>query len=1018
MKSFGFICNWADKSLLLHISYTLRLCQNNENWIMKRYPKWRMRLFILRRGKGEHSAYNIAYGVFGVTDSNQPLISSQFSELVKCGKVKYYTAAVSVASDRSAIIGIFNDIATGISLRESLRRWGIDDSDLTFDAVYMRGASVAPLHIDSDFGDEVIYASGFVCDNPSVLFNSGDIHPTEGEIDMSMQALAEYLSGKTTIPSDIMYERIGNLEVLNSPGRDEYGKSLVHCVRQKGNSQDQRVVVSSSLAVDCHEVIVNMRMWSDGNMCSDTLQRRSPATATDIEFVFSAPSPLDRLDIKVWLRRDADTSLVYQTTRCFIKSIQMTLGVSSKTLHIDSPWLQSIRRNIKPQERKTVEKAATIDKTSHTQFTIGATPQKSKGGKYVHTEPDKKCDDAFFPVGWDSKTRSHGALAFLEWFRRITENARSLVLLDPYFEDVALYFLACSEVDCEYTVITQTSLRTNSDNTSYTSEGAARKEKLLAMIKSNPQLFRGMNLVIRDMPGSAPKLHDRYIIVEYNDGNSKGYLLSNSLQGATKKQPLVVCGMGQSVLTKVKEYISDTIEDLCPNTIYDCDTQQDDKQKELNEIADPGFYDWLRSSACSDPIGTIDRILADIAEWETERKLSTAGYALSHISNRLSYIIIEELVAKMSGNHDWVARLEHFILVRHYSPYPVGFINCPDISYYMDSPAELITNSFDEIVNIWNVRFISECYFREINYRVWGQYFACKLLIMISPEAALDVLRKLCPTLRGISTDKTIEPVYKVTNVLVSAILRRAIMYKDDRLLRLMLADRDDWCRGIGCLIVLLRCEESDFDLPKWAELLVNSDERIKFCEKAITAGISEKCNAEICDMLVNDMVSKAKAGSVIDNIIRILLETCQPECKLTYLQNVCVPLITMGVITTENLCREIVAGLFEQGVSPDSKFNLKESLGIALGILGGGYNELIAKSTKERVSAEYAIRNIVVKDDNNIFRACRRLLNVEELLMIAESLCRLDSDKSIIKAELYEISAMLDRHGIERYNK
>lgn len=985
---------------------------------MKRYPKWRMRLFILRRGKGEHSDYSIAYGVFAVTDSDQPLISSQFSELVKCGKVKYYTATISVASDRAAIMGIFNDIATGISLQKSLRRWGIDDSVLTFDAVYIRGSSVAPLHIDSDFGDEVIYASGYVCDNPGVLFNGGDVHPGEEEINMAMQALAEYLSEKMSIPSDVIYERIGNLEVLNSPCRDEYGKPLIHCIRQKGNSQDQRVVVSSSLAADCHEVLVNMRMWTDNNICSDTLQRSCPATDMDIEFIFSAPGSLDRLDIKVWLRRDADTSLVYQTTRCFIKSIQMTMGVSSKELHVDSPWLQNIRRNIKPQERKAVEKAATIKKISHKQFTIGSTPQKSKDGRYVHTEPDKKCDDAFFPEGWDSKNRSHGALLFLEWFRSITKNARSLVLLDPYFEDVALYFLACSEVDCEYTVITQTSLRTNSDNTSYTSERGGRKDKLLAMIKHNPQLFRGMNLVIRDISGSAPKLHDRYIIAEYNDGNSKGYLLSNSLQGATKKQPLVVCGMGQSVLTKVKEYISDIIESFCPNTIYDCDTPQDDKAKGLNEIADPGFYNWLRSSACSNPIVAIDRILADIADWETERKLSTAGYALSHISTYLSHRIIAEVAAKMSGNHDWAARLEHFILVRHYSPYPVGFIGCPDINYYMESPAELITHSFDEIVNIRNVRFIGECYFREINYRVWGQHFACELLIMISPEATLDVLRQLRPTLKMISTDKTIEPVYKVTNVLASAILRRVIMYKDDRLLRLILTDRDDWCRGIGCLIVLLQCEESDFNLLHWAEVLINSDERIKFCEEAITAGINEKCNTEICNMLVNDMTAKAKAGSIINNIIRILQEACQTKCKLTYLQNVCVPLITKGVITTDNLCREIVAGLFEQCVSPDSRFNLREALGIALGILGGGYNELVAKSTKERVSTENAIRNIVVKNDNNIFRACRRLLNVEELLLTVESLCRLNSAKTEIKIELHEISITLDREGIDRDNK
>ena len=69
---------------------------------------------------------------------------------------------------------------------------------------------------------------------------------------------------------------------------------------------------------------------------------------------------------------------------------------------------------------------------------------------------------------------------------------------------------------------------------------------------------------------------------------------------------------------------------------------------------------------------------------------------------------------------------------------------------------------------------------------VWGQFFACNILIKISGRDALDVLRQLRPTLKSIKTDISIEPVAKVSNLLLHEIFQYVLLPDGERLLQLM----------------------------------------------------------------------------------------------------------------------------------------------------------------------------------------------------------------------------------------
>ena len=107
-----------------------------------------------------------------------------------------------------------------------------------------------------------------------------------------------------------------------------------------------------------------------------------------------------------------------------------------------------------------------------------------------------------------------------------------------------------------------------------------RKKKIVNGIKANPLLFDPMKLVVKDVPISHNALHDRYLVFDYGGGRIEGYTLSNSLQGATNKQPLLITQIGDGAFEKVLKHIEATLGRDGIETIYD----YRNKPKEDDEI--------------------------------------------------------------------------------------------------------------------------------------------------------------------------------------------------------------------------------------------------------------------------------------------------------------------------------------------------------------------------------------------------------------------------------------------------
>lgn len=86
--------------------------------------------------------------------------------------------------------------------------------------------------------------------------------------------------------------------------------------------------------------------------------------------------------------------------------------------------------------------------------------------------------------------------------------------------------------------------------------------------------------------------------------------------------------------------------------------------------------------------------------------------------------------------------------------------------------SELLIKEQDELLTFSSWYAVNNCWEEMFGNGVWGQFFACNILIKISGRDALDVLRQLRPTLKSIKTDISIEPVSKVSNLLLHEIFQ------------------------------------------------------------------------------------------------------------------------------------------------------------------------------------------------------------------------------------------------------
>lgn len=968
-----------------------------------------LRLFILRIGEDKNNPiYRIAYGVVSPSDhSLEEATGSEFSKLGSYGNKKVFLGSISIFSEREKVLGIYDALSIGSSLKESLDRYGISNDNLKYDVKYIRNGISVPWHKANILGNQ-LSDSRYICMlEPETLFEI-DGHLLEEALDGAMRTLSVKLSEATGLPFDTSYDHIGNLEILIAPDQDIYGRSLVKHWQDK-ESFTQHVELSSKLTDGADLVTVNIKLKAGGVITIDTLLSDKPKDNENTTFSIPSEYPPQAVEIKIWLTKSSEVRLVHLSTHHFIGEICFSLGIVQSEIHIHSDWLERVKGAMPKNKKELVDKASSIQRTSsesHHRINKGL-PQWLK--RKVTIKPIERCDDAYFPAGWDCETQESGSLSFLEWFKAKTKGAKSVFLQDPYFEDVALFFIALSDIQGECIILTQTDLKTNTDNTISMSGTSQRKAKILSLIKDNPSLYGSIQLIIRDMPGSGPKLHDRYLFIGYDDGRCEGYMLSNSLQGATKKSPLLITRIGTPVLVKVKKHIAKLIDPDKVETIYHYSDRTSSSTQEGKEIADADFYDCLQ--AMNHPLdpGCLDQVLNDILKEKTTDRISTFGYYLAHISDDELLSTHQVMGARIANNPKAIEALKSFILEHHKSSFPIGFEGFSGRGYRNNHFPDILEFSYHKIIHRNHTHLIDNSYIG-FSHPIWGMEHACVLLIRASAQDTIDALKQLRDQLVNIKTDKTITSIYKITNTLLCMIFNSVVFGWDGDLMEKMLIDGNDWCKGLGALILIYKANDSNFDIKPHLELLQSHDERITLCNTIIFSSEQNIKRDDIYDLLTEE-IKESDIEYAYKNILDILRGYYTLELQETYIRKIYEPLIQDGRLDRDILSSRLTESLFDECIQSEPKYR-PEALAMGLCLINGSFKVLQEKSQKQLKETERKLNRLIIKDHNNVFQACSALRDLKSLLysIIAEHPCHSDELLNIYD----EIQSVLRRVGIE----
>lgn len=995
------------------------------------YSYMTIRLFVLRIGKTGGAVvplYRIVYGVVKPTLSKMSkLVVGQASSVGSCENGKLAIRKVVWADDKDVVLGIFDDLGKGVSLKSALTKWGIDTTDLDFDVSYLQEAEEKPWGIENILDRQLTYTRTVCMLNPEELLSKDGNIPSDA--DTALKNIEKFLAKETALPFGAMYDHVGNLNLIVEPDRDEHGKPLIESVCEKGKPYVQHVKVSDVLLNHANEVSVNVRFVLDNRVVMDSLLKDMPQAGQDIEFLFETEECPDAVEIKVWISEQNECRLVHHSMYSLLKAIHYTIGITGETIRVKSDFLEKLRENASMKNKTDIDDAETIERSSKTHSVVGAPITKKVRRK--KRKVYEKTNDEYFPNGWKNVDNEHGMLSFLKWFKKKADGAAGVFLQDPYFEDVALYFIASADASCEYTVLTQTKLKTNSDGReSFSKEDGIneRKNRILGVAKSYPTLFAPMKLVIKDVTSSHNALHDRYLFFDYGGGRLEGYSLSNSLQGATTKQPLLITQIGGIALEKVKQHIEEITNGREIELIYDfrvkAKKENDDDESEGKEVADKGFLTHLRNQQKKMVKGEVVDILLDIKNWKRWEKLSTLGYFLATTEPSDAYEIKKNLTSEMRKDSSWVEILKDFILRGHYSEYPIGYIHCPCNGYIHNDCTRLMSMEHSEIVNHRNARMIDSIGCEGNTFRVYGQYYAAKFLLAISPSVAVEVLKLFRPTLLRIDADRTIYPVHKVSLMLMTEILKKAIWDDYDDTMRILMTDTEAWCRGMGALMMLYKATNEDFDCEDYLGLVKDPEEKIVLCLAAWGMKPQPADKRVFYNALV-EVFGQCGDGPGFTNRLMDLLEGVYfVEDKVEYIKKVASPLISKGLVDKDILCHEMIDRLFDESVVGEHTYMMRSVLPECLYLLGGNLSPVYDMALVMLKKYRATINSMAVHNDDNIFFASKDCVSLRIFLIVLLKRYEGSADGEIVKLRdlLAELDAELDAAGMketkEEYQK
>lgn len=485
-------------------------------------------------------------------------------------------------------------------------------------------------------------------------------------------------------------KRWGNIEILLPTSSDINANSQIHF--RKSNPNLLSMSVKTTLDRQGDLLLVRCRSRSDHTIIFDECKELLlSGPLSNIEF--NIGDEVDDAQITIWRRGDAGQWILwFEDIAYFVREISIAAGMVGATGRVES---ELFRPFIGSRAESTADALQRVTQVSYSISRVGGfqqhpfIPIERAFRDSIHELFPEPSGGGFFPKGWADQ-RS-GLLGFIDWFINAISDSKNsrAILIDPYFDGVGVeLFARARSRNTEFVVVTNAQVASDDDvPLAGESMEPARATRLKDAAKAFDFLLSALKFKVLDLRsvggGRGALFHDRYLILEGSSADEmRGFHLSNSIQGATKRAPLLVTPISADILPDVTDYVRKLI--LADKSMVEAEVvtlvdtglwRKDHARSKIEPDADAQsllfsrFFGRQKGLSVEDSYESISEFLMDrISPIEFSDRWQSFAYWLAINSDGQGII---KALAKYA-EQGLIAMIKDFILAAPTVSYPVG----------------------------------------------------------------------------------------------------------------------------------------------------------------------------------------------------------------------------------------------------------------------------------------------------------------------------------------------------------
>lgn len=370
--------------------------------------------------------------------------------------------------------------------------------------------------------------------------------------------------------------RLGNIEWYRDPASNSDMYPLIRISHQNKGKKDHKLIISFDPHLSASvEISIRCRILNGKEVIRDELKRGVWKNRLK-KISFEAPDGTTGCTVTVWAnQRDQTKLIIFEKSLVFMTSMNISPSVVSS--EIKSSGMVTLSKIDKREQQKARKlgifpRSVAIETYQITPNKDRNIPALANSSKQLMGEIFPEISQSeFFLNGWDEEISGSGKFAFIVWILDVISGTKKggLLLLDPYFDAEAIEIFANTRTsNTKFTILTCMQHReriTTVDECEEVDEPNPYTEAIRNKCLVYHPLLEGIDLNIKEIKnidgGKKQVFHDRYMILSDEDGKAiKGFHLSNSLQGATRKSPLLVTEIPKDILIRVVKYVNGLLD--------------------------------------------------------------------------------------------------------------------------------------------------------------------------------------------------------------------------------------------------------------------------------------------------------------------------------------------------------------------------------------------------------------------------------------------------------------------------